>query len=404
MNIQPMKVDVPQAVLDDLRERLLRVRWPNEIPDSGWDYGTNLGYMKELVDYWLNEYDWRTEERRLNQFSHYKADVGELGIHFVHEKGQGPNPMPLLMMHGYPWSVATLYQIIPMLTDPASCGGDSEDAFTVIAPSLCGFCLSDPPLEKGFSFPQHADKFHELMVDGLDYQRYGLEGGDWGGIIAWPYGYNYPDELIGIHINYMGIRMRDEVPPEERDPNLIRGVGLQGAPIKPQDPDQLRFWKAAEHYWLYEGAYAHTNMTRPQSLSYAMTDSPVGLAAWFIEKFRAWSDWDDDFETLFSKDELITNIMLYWVPNTFCSAIRIYYESHHHPWRVKPGDKVKVPTGVAAFPKDIVPIIKSQAEKYFNVARFNEFPRGGHFAIHEKAEVLAADIRDFFRPLREQEK
>ena len=404
MNIQPMQINVSQDVLDDLRDRLKRIRWPNEMPGSGWDYGTNLGYMKDLVEYWLNEYDWRAEERRLNQFSHYKADVGGLGIHFVHEAGKGPDPMPLFVMHGYPWSILTLYRIIPMLTDPASYGGDPVDAFSVIAPSLCGFGLSDPPQEQGFNIRRHADKYHELMVEGLGYKRYGVQGGDWGGIISWPLGYHYPDELIGIHINYMGIRMRDEVPPEERDPDIIRGVGLQGAPVKPQDPDQLRFWKAAEHYWMYEGGYAHINMTRPQSLAYAMTDSPVGLAAWFIEKFRAWSDWDDDFETLFSKDDLITNVMLYWVPNTFCSAIRIYYESHHHPWKANPGDKVKVPTGVAAFPKDIVPIIKSQAEKYFNVVRFSEFPRGGHFAIHEKAEVMARDIREFFRPLREQEK
>jgi pimeloyl-ACP methyl ester carboxylesterase len=257
-------------------------------------------------------------------------------------------------------------------------------------------------MEQGFNIRRHADKYHALMTKELGYDRYGIQGGDWGGIIAWPLGYHYGDELAGIHINYMGIRMRDEVPPEERDPDIIRGVGLQGAPVKPSDPEQLRFWKAAEHYWMFEGGYAHINMTRPQSLAYAMTDSPVGMAAWFIEKFRAWSDWDCDFEELFTKDDLITNVMLYWVPNTFCSAIRIYYESHHHPWRVAPGDRVSVPTGIAAFPKDIVPIIRSQAEKYFNVVHFVDYPRGGHFAIHEQAEVLASDIRTFYRPLREQ--
>lgn len=398
--IEPYTIDIPQEVLDDLRERLARVRWPDEIPGSGWDYGTNLGYMKEFVDYWLNEYDWRRQEAWLNQFPHFKAKVDGLGVHFIKVEGKGPKPLPLLMLHGYPWSVVTLYRIIPMLTDPVAHGGDPEDAFTVIAPSLCGFGFSDAPRERGFNVPRHAETYHRLMTEGLGYARYGLEGGDWGGIIAWAYGHLYPDELIGIHINYMGIRMRDEVPPEERDPDIIRGLGLWGAPVKPQDPDQLRFWKAAERYWFQEGAYAHINMTRPQSLSYAMSDSPVGLAAWIIEKYRAWSDWDKHFEELFSRDELITNIMLYWLPNSFCSAIRIYIESHNYPWTVQPGQKVQVPTGIAAFPKDIVPIFRSQAEKYFNVVRFNEFPRGGHFAIHEQAPVLASDIRAFFRPLR----
>jgi pimeloyl-ACP methyl ester carboxylesterase len=400
MEIRPIKIEFPQEALDDLRARLRRVRWPNEIPGSGWDYGTNLDYMKKLVAYWLDEYDWRRQEGMLNQFPQYKANVDGLGIHFLKVDGRGPNPLPLIMLHGYPWSVLTLYRIIPMLTNPAAYGGDPQDAFTVIAPSLCGFCLSDPPQEQGFNIPRHAEKYHRLMTEGLEYIRYGLEGGDWGGIIAWPYGHNYPDELVGMHLNYMGIRMRDEVPPEERAPDILRGVGLQGAPIKPQGADALRFWKAAEKYWMYEGAYAHVNMTRPQSLAYALSDSPVGLLAWFVEKFRAWSDWDDNFETLFSKDHLITNAMLYWLPNTFASAIRIYYESHQHPWTVKPGVKVTVPTGLAAFPKDIVPIVKSQAEKYFNVVRFNEFPHGGHFAIHEQAPVLAHDIREFFRPLR----
>ncbi len=401
MHIAPMTISVLDEVLADLKERLTRVKWPNELPDAGWDYGTNLAYMKELVDYWLNEYDWRAEERRLNSFANFKADVGGLGVHFIHEQGRGPHPLPLLIMHGYPWSITTLLRIIPMLTDPISYGGNPEDCFTVVAPSLCGFGFSDPPMEQGFNIPRHAQVYRELMVNGLGYPQYGIQGGDWGGIIAWTYGCNYPEDLLGVHINYMGMRMRDEVPPDERDPNIIRGVGLQGAPLRPTDPDQLRYWKAAEHYWMYEGGYAHINMTRPQSLAYAMSDSPVGLAAWIIEKFRAWSDWDENFETIFSKDELITNVMLYWLTNTFCSAIRIYYESHHHPWTREPGQKMEVPTGIAAFPRDIVPIIRSQAEKYFNVVRFTEFPRGGHFAIFEKAEQMAQDIREFFRPLRE---
>jgi len=397
ISMNSFKIKFLQKDIKDIQKRLANVRWPHEIPGQGWDYGTNLDYMKEFVEYWKNEYDYKKEQDRLNQFDHYMADIDGIKVHFVKIDGKSKNPKPLLMLHGYPWSITTLYRIIPMLTDPERFGGNKEDSFTVIAPSLCGFCLSSPIYERGFNIPRHAEIYNRLMVEGLGYEKYALEGGDWGGIISWCMGRNHAENIRGIHLNYMGIRMRDEVPDDERDPDIIRGLGLEGAPKKPRDSDSLRFWKAAEKYWMYEGAYAHCNMTVPQSLSYAMCDSPVGMAAWFIEKFRSWSDWDESFEELFSKDELITNTLLYYIPKTYSSAIKIYYESHSKKWQVKPGEKVTVPTAMAAFPKDIVPIVKARAEEYFNVVRFNDFPRGGHFAIHEQAEVLSKDIREFFK-------
>ncbi len=401
MKIRPFRIDFPEEELDDLRRRLRATRWPKAVPaGGGWDYGAEMGYMQELTDYWLHKYDWRAEERRLNQFRQFKADVKGIGVHYIHEEGKGPNPMPLLLMHGFPWSVATLARIIPLLTDPAAHGGDPADAFTVVAPSLIGFGFSDAPQQQGFSFERQADWLRDLMVDVLGYRRFGAQGGDWGGIICTPLGYKYPRDLIGLHLSYMGVMIRQEA---EADPNILRGFGLEGAPIRPADPDSLFFWKTFEKWCLEEGGYRHIQMTRPQSLAYGLSDSPVGQAAWFVEKYRAWGDCDGDVEKMFDKDYLITNTMLYWIPNSFSSAIRIYYESQHHQWKLKPGDRVTVPTGFAAFPKEHTPIVKSRAAAYFNMTRFTEMPRGGHFAPYEAPADLAEEVQAFFRPLRAAE-
>jgi len=199
----------------------------------------------------------------------------------------------------------------------------------------------------------------------------------------------------------MGIRMRDEVPDDERDPDLIRGFGLFNAPIRPRDPVSLKFWKAASKFWMDQSGYSHVNMTVPQSFAFSVADSPVGAAAWIVEKYRLWSDWKQDFEKeVFSKDELLTNIMLYWINNTFGTAIRIYWESHNHPWKVKPGDRIRTPTGVLSFPKDIVPLLKERVEQYYNVVRFRYMESGGHYGVFEQAGEYARELREFFRPLR----
>ncbi len=394
--IEKFRIDWGKEEIEDTMRRVRNVRWPPEIPGQGWDYGTNVGYMKELVDHWLTKYNWQEQLDYLNQYPHYKAKIDDIGIHYLVAEGKGKNPKPLMILHGYPWSVLTLYRIIPMLTNPAKYGGDPNNSFTVIAPSLCGFCLSDNIPVRGFNVPKHAEYYHRLMTEVLGYRKYALQGGDWGGITGWCLAKMYPEDLFGAHFHYMGMRMRDERPADEMDPDIIRGIGLQTAPLRPKEADSLRYWKAAEKYWMYEGAYAHVNMTRPQSFSFSMCDSPVGMLAWFTEKFRSWSDWDITFEENFSKDHLITNALLYYIPRSFASAIKIYYESHAKPWFVKPGDKVTVPTAFVAFPKDIVPIIKSRVEMYYNLVRFHDSPRGGHFGIHEQAEYMAKDIREFY--------
>lgn len=395
-DVKRFRIEWGKREIEDVKSRVKNVRWPHEIPGQGWDYGTSVDYMKELADYWLAKYNWEEQLDYLNQFPHYRTEIDGLGMHFIKVDGKGPDPIPLIILHGYPWSVLTLYRIIPMLTDPAKFGGDPRKSFTVIAPSLCGFCLSDPIKQRAFNVPKHAEYYHRLMTEVLGIKKYAFQGGDWGGIIGWAYGKNYPDDFIGMHFHYMGMRMRDERPADELDPDIIRGLGLLTAPLRPREPDSLRYWKAAASYWFNQGAYAHVNITVPQSFSFAMCDSPIGIAAWFIEKFRAWSDWREHFEENFSKDHLITNAMLYYIPRTFSSAIKIYYESHNHPWLVKPGDKVMVPTAFVHFPKDIVPIIESRVRLYFNLVRFHDSPRGGHFGIHEQAEYMARDIREFY--------
>ena len=401
VTVNPMTIDIDQEILDDLFDRLRRTRWPDTIPGTGWNRGVDLDYMKDLVDYWIHEYDWRKQEAELNKFAHFKAQVDGLGIHFIHEQGQGPHPMPLFLMHGYPWSFVLLLRILPMLTNPTAFGGDAADAFTVIIPSIIGYGFSDYPPQTGFGFQHHPEKYDKLMTEGLGYARYGIEGGDWGGFLTAPFGYHHPENLIGIHLNCLFPRLGDEREPADKDPDLLRGLGMKWAPLKPRDPEMLRYWKNVEQYWIDEGAYCHQQMTRPQTLAVGMTDSPAGLAAWIIEKWRAWSGWKDDFEELFPRDMIINNVMLYWVTNSFWSAIRLYSESYYQPWELQPGEKIEVPTAVAAYPHELAPIVRQRAEKYYNVVHYNEYAAGGHFAIHERAAEMAQDLREFFRPLRQ---
>lgn len=400
--ISPFRIEVPQDTLDDLRERLRRTRWPGQVPGTGWTRGIDLDYMKELVRYWAEEFDWRKQEERLNRLPHFLADIKDQRLHFIHQPGNGPAPLPLFMMHGYPWSFVLLERILPMLTDPASHGGDPRDAFTVIVPSIIGFGYSTYPPQQGFGFQHHPLIYDRLMTEGLGYARYGIEGGDWGGFLTAPWGYLHPQNLIGIHLNCLFPRLGDEREPEDKDPDILRGLGMKWAPVKPKDPDMLRYWKNVERYWIDEGAYCHQQMTRPQTLAIGMSDSPAALAAWIIEKWRAWSGWGDDFEKLFPRDMLLTNVMLYWVTNSFWSAIRLYSESYYHAWELPAGARIQVPTAVAAYPHELAPIVRKRAERYYNVVHYHDYPEGGHFAIHERAEEMAADLRAFFRPLRNE--
>lgn len=381
MNIRPFTIHVAQSTLDDLRERLARTRWPDEVQGAGWDYGTNLDYLKALVAYWQNQFDWRAQEARLNRFAQFRADIDGFGIHFIHERGQGPKALPIILTHGWPGSFFEMVKIIPLLTDPAGHGGDSTDAFDVIVPSLPGFGFSDRPNVRGVTTTKTAELWAHLMTDALGYVRFAAAGGDIGAGVTQRLALAHPDLLVGIHLTYLG-----------------------SASARPEQPDlseaEQRYLHALQQWSLQEGAYSSLQSTKPQTLAYGLNDSPVGLAAWITEKFRTWSDCDGEVERRFSKDELLTNIMLYWVTETIPSSVRIYYENAHALSKLQLGQHIEVPAGVALFPKEISLPPREWAERSLRVQRWTQMPRGGHFAALEEPELLVEDLRAFFRPLR----
>jgi pimeloyl-ACP methyl ester carboxylesterase len=383
MDVRPFKVQIPPAVLADLRQRLARTRWPDEIPASAWDYGANLSYMKKLVDHWQNRFNWRVHEDAINRFRHFRAVVDGLGIHFVHERGKGPGPFPIIITHGWPGSFLEMLKLIPLLTDPESYGADPADAFDVVVPSLPGYGFSDRPAERGVNTWRIAEMWDKLMA-GLGYGRFGAQGGDWGASVSTLLALKSPDHVAGLHLNYI---------PEELRP--YQGVIADDLTRKEQE-----FLDEAERWAATEGGYSHIQRTRPQTLAYAMNDSPAGMAAWIVEKFRDWSDCDGKVEKHFTKDELLTNLTVYWATETFLSAARLYYEAKKAPVQFKRNDFVKVPTGIARFPVEAPFPPRRWVERCYNVQRWTDMPSGGHFPALEEPELLAKDIREFFRPLR----
>jgi pimeloyl-ACP methyl ester carboxylesterase len=375
---EPFRIQVSDDVLSDLKARLARTRLPDEIPGSDWDYGTNLSYLRDLVGYWRDQYDWRAHERELNRFKHFRADVDGLKLHFIHEPGKGPNPKPLLIIHGWPGSVYEFQQIIPMLTDPAAHGGNANQSFTVIAPSLPGYGFSERPHARAMNIQAICELFVKLMRDVLGYDKFAVQGGDWGAAVTSRIGYSHPQSTLGIHLNMIAV-----APAEGRN-----------AP-QPTD-EEKKFFAAMEKFRHTETGYQSIQGTKPQTLAYGLNESPAGLAAWIVEKFRTWSDCHGDIESRFSKDQLLTNIMIYWITETINSSTRLYYEARHHPWRMEPGTKVEAPTGFAAFPGELVRPPKSWVERLYNLKRWTEMPRGGHFAAMEEPKLLADDIRAFF--------
>lgn len=384
MEVQPYKVHIPEAILQDLKERLANTRWPGEIPGSGWDYGSNLDYVQELVEYWRTRFDWRAQEEAINALPHFRADVDGNGIHFIHQRGKGPNPIPLIITHGWPSSFFELLKIIPLLTDPAGHGGAAEDSFDVVVPSMPGYGFSSETSRRGMSVFKVADLWPKLMTKGLGYQRFGAQGGDWGAAVTTHLGFTYPDQVIGIHLT-----------------SVNRPLPYLGPGSRPLSKEEQNYLDEREHWQQAEGGYAHIQGTKPQTLSYGLNDSPVGLAAWIVEKFRTWSDCDGDVERSFTKDELLTNITIYWATQTIGSSTRLYYESQRVPWRLEEREQIRVPTGVAVFPKELSHPPRQWAERSYNLQRWTQMPRGGHFAALEEPDLLAEDIRAFFRPLRD---
>lgn len=378
---QPFRLHVPEAALKDLDERLARIRWPETPPLEPWSTGTSVVYMRELVAYWRGRYDWREHEAKLNGFRQFKVPLAGIDLHFIHEVGKGPAPMPLLLSHGWPGSVVEFTRILPMLTDPARFGGDPADAFTVVAPSLPGYTLSFSEGQQRFGVVEIAETFASLMTDVLGYERFGAQGGDWGAFVTSRLGYRFPERLLGIHVNLLAVR---------RD-----------ASLKNPTPEEQRFLEQLAHWLKEETGYQWIQGTRPTTLSFGLTDSPVGLASWIVEKFQRWTDNDGTIESAVDRDLMLTNIMLYWVTGAIGSSFWPYYERMHTPWPIPEGGQITVPTGYAAFPKEILSPPRSLAERtYANIQRWTPLGKGGHFAALEQPHVLANEIRAFFRPLR----
>jgi pimeloyl-ACP methyl ester carboxylesterase len=377
--IEPFRIHVDELVLDDLGERLAATRFPDQIEGTDWEYGIPISYLRELVDYWRDQYDWRAEEARLNELAHFRTEVDGQRIHFVHARSAHANAFPLLLVHGWPGSIVEFLDVTPRLTDPESYGGHAADAFHVIAPSLPGYGFSDPTHTRGWDVQRIARAFIELMSR-LGYARYGAQGGDWGAQIATRIGALDPEHCAAIHLN---------MPIGDRPPEPL--------PLSDEEEADLA---AFREFQREESAYALEQGTKPQTLGVALNDSPAGLLAWIIEKFRAWSDCDGNPENSYTREQLLTNVMLYWVTRTITSSARLYRESRQADLRGEGPQYVGVPTGVARYPKEILRFPRSWVERRYNVTHWAVMPRGGHFAAMEQPTLFVDDLRTFFGTVR----
>ncbi len=386
--IRPFRIHVEDALLDDLRDRLARTHWPDQIPDSAWNYGVDRAYMQQLVSDWQTKYDWRRHERRLNEFPQFLTTIDGLDVHFVHVRSPHPEALPLVLVHGWPGSFVEFTHILPRLTEPERYGGRAEDAFHVVCPSLPGFAFSGKPQEPGWNSQRMAEVVARLMAR-LGYDRYGAQGGDWGsGIVRW-LASNDGAHCIGAHSIFPpGSPPRDDV--------------MRGVTQAEFDRYQARVAELAD-----QKAYGVIQGTRPLTLGYALNDSPIGLAAWIIDKFWAWSDHGGDLDRSFSRDDLLTNAMIDWVTDSMPSAMRIYYESQHNllrPPSLTPFESSgrAAPLGFALFPKEINVPPRAWVERSVGpqLLHWTEMPRGGHFAALEVPDLLAEDVRLFFWKVR----
>jgi epoxide hydrolase len=379
--IEAFRVDVPDEVLDDLRARLARTRLPNQVDGAGWDQGTELGYLQELLTYWRDEFDWRAQEARLNAFDQYVTELEGQRIHFVHQRSPEPDALPLLISHGWPGSIVEFLDVIGPLTDPRAHGGDPADAFHVIAPSLPGFAFSGPTHELGWHPRRIAGAYARLMAD-LGYDRYGAQGGDWGSIVCACVADLDPEHVAGLHLNFVTVPKPADAKAEDLTDDERRALGAMGE-------------------WRTTGAgYQEIQGTKPQSLGYGLEDSPAGMCAWIVEKFGAWSDGAPHPEASFTRDQLLTNITTYWVTATATSSARIYYEMRQIGRGALPQEYVAVPTGIANFPGEVTRTPRAWVEHRYNVTHWTEHDRGGHFAAMQVPDLFVDDVHAFFRPLR----
>lgn len=386
--LRPFRISIPQSDLDDLDDRLDRTRWPDELPGVGWSYGIPLDYLQELVHHWRHVYDWRAAESALNEWPQFTTTVDGANIHFAHVRSPEPNATPLLMTHGWPGSIVEFAQVVGPLTDPRSHGGDPSQAFHLVLPSIPGFGLSGPTRETGWEFKRVARAFAELMRR-LGYERYGVQGGDWGAAISRELGRTLPGHVIGVHLNLL---------PGSGAVQEPDGEELAG--LSPAERDRtVASWERMRQWQRDKQGYADLQSTRPQTLAYGLTDSPVGQLAWIAEKFKEWTDSAERPEDAVDRDQLLTNVMLYWLTGTAGSSARIYYERSHADYWGEPPEPSQTPTALADFPRDNFIPLRHIADRTNHIVRWTQYERGGHFAAMEQPEALVADIRAFFAEL-----
>jgi len=378
--LKRFRIEVAESVLTDLHNRLEVTRYPEQIAGSGWDYGTELTYLMELCDYWKTSYDWRKHEAKLNEFDQYTTQIDGQELHFLHVRSRDQLATPLLILHGWPGSVVEFSKVIGPLADPVGYGADGQQPFHVVCPSLPGYAFSGPTTEPGWDTRRMAFAFAELMRK-LGYEEFGVQGGDWGALIATQMGLEIPQPLLGIHLN-----MVIAGPPEGDD-------------LSDLTEKELTALGDMANYEKVESGYAKIQGTKPQTLGYGLNDSPAGLAAWIVEKFRAWSDCEGQVERSFSRDELLTNIMVYWVTQTANSSARLYFETQKSGRFGLAGGRIEVPTGCAIFPKELVRAPRKWAEHQYKVVHWSEMERGGHFAAFEQPAMFVSDVRSFFSKL-----
>ena len=379
--VRPFRIEIPQADLDDLNERLARTRFPDELPDVGWSRGVPLDYLKVLAEYWRTSYDWREQEANLNELPQFTTTIDGQRIHFLHVRSPEPDALPLIITHGWPGSFVEFLDIIGPLTNPRAYGGEAADAFHLVIPSIPGFGFSGPTREAGWTGQRIAAAFAELMRR-LGYDRYGAQGGDVGAGVSPDLGREAPDRVVGVHVNAATIGFMPFPPLDEAELAQLT------------DSEKARVQRIGE-FMAEDFGYAQIQSTRPQTLAYGLTDSPVGQLAWIVEKFQEWTHGTERPEDAVDRDRLLTNVMLYWLTGTAGSSGRLYYEDAHSGHWPQPSG---VPTGVAVFAEDIA--IRRYAEQSNTIVHWSEFDRGGHFAAMEAPDLLIGDVRTFVRGLR----
>jgi pimeloyl-ACP methyl ester carboxylesterase len=384
--MERFNIAVADDVLADLDRRLASTRWPDDFTNDDWRYGANVAYLKTLVAHWREAYDWRARERLMNGFAHFRTEVAGLPIHFIHEPGRGPAPIPIVLTHGWPWSFWDFRKVIGPLTDPAAHGGDPRDAFDVVVPSLPGYGFSTPLRTPGINWWKTADLWVELMAQ-LGYPRFAAHGGDWGSFVSAQLGHRHADRVIGVHIH---------------TPAPLDFMELSRIDPADYTPDELAALPELAAFAAEETGYMALQKTKPQTPAVGLNDSPAGLLAWLVEKRRRWSDCAGEVERRFDKDELIDLAMIYWVTQSYGTSARYYWEAQHDPWR--PSHErmpvVEAPTALALFPRELTKPARRWAERYYNLQRWTPMPAGGHFAAAEEPEAVVEDLRAFFRQMR----